>query len=197
MTSSFVLCTFLIACLLARDVHALDDEATLNWLHDWDFLSSAAHVGCDFRKYEKNDASLDMTQPFVARGRIDDWQAHQTWKKSAFLKSYGSKTIRIGSESSIVYAGGNAGLRVTIEELVDQMSQNYTSKGDSPFVFDTTFLSTIPGMRFDFSVPKIFANWDHSENERNHQMWHMLSLGPSRSGTHYLLNFLLSCYSLC
>ena len=171
-----------LAVLLHLGIVAGSSEEPLGWKNDWDFLSSAAHIGCDFKKYDKNADGFDMKRPFVATDRISDWQANQKWKKASFLQSYGAKTIRIGSESSIVYAGGNAGIRVSIEDLVNQMSQNHSSKGDTPFVFDTTILATIPAMRFDFSIPSIFSHWDHSENERTHQVWHMLSLGPSRSG---------------
>ena len=50
------------------------------------------------------------------------------------------------------------------------------------FAFDVGALQSIPELGKDFRVPIFFQDWDNKENEEKGISWHMLSLGPSRTG---------------
>ncbi len=158
--------------------------AESGWRIDPEYENFAQSVSCDFARVPINSSNKNVTgvgneYPLVLSGLIDTWPAHTNWKKENFLNLYGDKEIRSGSESSIVYSGGVAENTVTVRELVLGLM---ASGDEGAFVFDTTVLQVIPELRADFSVPSEFSEWDHPANEEDAQMWHMLSLGPSRSG---------------
>ena len=43
-------------------------------------------------------------------------------------------------------------------------------------------MKSIPELRQDYVIPKLFNAWDNSARENQGEVWHMLSLGASRSG---------------
>jgi len=93
---------------------------------------------------------------------------------------YGDRVVKTGSESSIVYTGGVAEVKVTLKDMIDRM---YTNSTDELFVFDTTILSSIPELIDDIAIPSFFSHWDNAANESDGSLWHMLSFGPSQTGT--------------
>eukprot|EP01034_Spumella_vulgaris_P024386 gene24386-30728_t len=66
--------------------------------------------------------------------------------------------------------------------LIFQQHFVFPPPEEASFVFDTTILRVIPELAGDYSVPSMFSHWDNVEVEKANRMWHMLSLGPSRSG---------------
>lgn len=115
------------------------------------------------------------------------WTANDKWKRSEFYKEFGSKIIQTGSESSIVYGGGTAGMPYKLKTVLDHMekqslSGNKIGQGPDVFTFDVSALQSIPELGKDFRVPIFFQDWDNKDNEEKGISWHMLSLGPSRTG---------------
>lgn len=155
-----------------------------HWLPDREF-ESITDGGCDFQIFDVADidsVNLGLEKPYIIRGLIDEWPALTNWQKEQFLRLYGGNVVRTGSESSIVHSGGVAENDTTLADLVTAMGiRSDVVYGDS-FLFDTTVLKTIPALKEDFTVPDIFEEWDNTATEGRSQLWHMLSLGPSRSG---------------
>lgn len=88
-----------------------------------------------------------------------------------------------GSESSIVFSGGSAGIPTTLLNMIANMNKPHqiSSKSDS-FVFDTSIFKTIPQLYSDFKVPYLFTDWDNDQKKKRGLSWNVLSLGPSRTG---------------
>jgi hypothetical protein len=128
---------------------------------------------------------LGLTTPYLVRNLVPDWPAFTRWQKDELLNRYGERVVRSGSESSIVHSGGVAEQESTLAYMVEHMSMDETDLGKS-FIFDTTILRVIPELNDDFSVPQIFQSWDNAANETKSALWHMLSLGPSKSGIYFI-----------
>lgn len=170
----------------------------LKWKEDPELSRLSGNIHCDFPILNGNDYhTFDdipfMDIPFIVQNLTDQWLAHENWQKENLLKKYGHRYVRSGSEVSIVYSAGNSEFSSTLEDFVkifdkytDNQSLHYheSEMGDQ-FLFDTTILHAIPELRNDFLVPNIFQDWDHPEREQNYRIWHMLSLGPSRSGLYF------------
>ena len=127
-------------------------------------------------KQRKRQTQLDglFDHPFVVRGMTNTWSAHERWTKGNFTKFYGHRTIKLGSESSIVYGGGSAVLTATLNDVVSRMQPFSASAAgavpsgteDSPdahglglgpaakdsFTFDVSVLKSIPELARDFKV---------------------------------------------
>jgi hypothetical protein len=172
---------------LAPLIFTLINFVSSSWLNDNGFqFANATH--CDFHVYDAAEGftipTTSLERPFVVRNLANSWPAINKWNKDVFLATYGHKTVRSGSESSIVHSGGVAEVKTTLNELIAQMNDrmsNLTLGGS--FVFDTTILSAIPELIDDVIIPDIFQSWDNKDAESRSVLWHMLSLGPSRSGT--------------
>lgn len=206
------------------------EQTSGGWLGDPFFaeITQSNQIGCDLPIFSPADFDMSTSPPrllntgrfghidlmefndifdtaFILRNATSDWLANFNWQKHEFVKKYGNRNTRYGSEASIVFSGGNAEVPSTVRqliELIDNEGQPDTSKsleeniqehkekvshkGDT-FLFDTTILQTIPELMHDFKVPEFFKDWDTKENEKNNDMWHMLSLGPSRNGKILLL----------
>lgn len=165
----------------------LDEPAATpkQWLPDPEF-SKATIQDCDFPVIDgstfTNFNSLpSFSVPTVIKNLTGNWAAFQNWQKQNLLNNFGARNLKSGSEASIVYSGGNAEYVTTLEELLDQMEANNKTTGDN-FVFDTTILYSIQELMDDFTIPPLFSEWDSFDLEDEGKMWHMLSLGPSRSG---------------
>lgn len=130
---------------------------------------------------------MSLTFPYIARNINLEWPAFRKWEKEAFLTHYGSNFVRSGSEASIVHSGGVAENETTLSDMIHSMSHSESQIHGDAFLFDTTILKSIPELTKDFDVPSIFRSWDTPENESTGALWHMMSLGPSRSGnsTHF------------
>lgn len=50
------------------------------------------------------------------------------------------------------------------------------------FTFDVGVLESIPDLLQDYRPPLLFNSWDNPQERRDHNAWHMLSLGASRQG---------------
>jgi hypothetical protein len=157
------------------------------WTADTGYLNST-DGRCDFPIiYSFGGHSglvLPTGVPFIVRNIVPDWPANHRWEKDVFRESYGSRPVRTGSESSIVYSGGVAEEEVTIDMLIERMSNQTKGIGSltSSFVFDTTILKAVPELVHDMTVPFFVTSWDNAEQEEKRDMWHMLSMGPSKSG---------------
>lgn len=183
----FQLLTCIIFC--ATIIASLD-----SWTPDPEFLQ-VTDGDCDFPIYNWNESRVafeDMLDfPYIVRGANLEWPAFLSWRKRELLNAFGSRVVRSGSESSIVHSGGVAERESTLQDVVESMEAIASGQQDGTFIFDTTILRVIPELNRDFSVPSIFRKWDNPENETRAAMWHMLSLGPTQSGTLYLFYALL------
>ena len=182
------------------------------WLKDEDFMidSRTNNVVCDFpvlsaKSFDKKrqfflDGIYDY--PFVVRGMMSSWPAMEKWSKPNMTKLYGSRKIKTGSESSIVYGGGLAGLYGSLNEVLDQMSNDsvrfahlnttsmsgrnqHSQPNSDSFVFDVSILESIPELENDIRVPSIFSEWDNPASRKEGVSWHLLSLGASRTGVYF------------
>lgn len=172
-----------VGVAILRLLKAQDD--LVSWRRDLELEKISSLVQCDFPVINGNSFSNfeDIPYkeiPFILTNLTDDWKAHINWQKQNLLKRFGDRQIRSGSESSIVYSGGNAEFSTTLETLIEGFEVTDNLPQDQ-FAFDTTILSAIPEMKEDFTPPKIFE-WDQKDREANREIWHMLSLGASRAG---------------
>lgn len=111
--------------------NANDPSINGGWDVDEDFLNAHEHGEdmCDFPViqakvfHRKRQANIDglFDHPFVVRGMTSTWRAHERWSKANFTKFYGHRSIKMGSESSIVYGGGSAVLTATLQDVVSRM----------------------------------------------------------------------------
>eukprot|EP01038_Epipyxis_sp_PR26KG_P012367 gene12367-16590_t len=147
--------------------------------------------------------------PIIFKNYTHQWSAHEKWKKAKLIQLYGTRTISIGSESSIVYGGGVANTPIRLEDVIKNFSPpiisfhhqlqsklynilqslnlyhstiDYNVEVDDSFVFDTTILKSIPELLNDIQIPSMFRSWDNQHAVSSKFVWHLLSLGPSRSG---------------
>jgi hypothetical protein len=160
------------------------------WAKDEAYWSLSQDVGCDFPVVSVKDLSPKrlkefsgmFEQPFVIRGGMKSWPANERWAKNNFTKYYGDRVVKLGSESSIVYGGGTAGLQSTLKDIVKNLGANDSENVVDSFTFDVSILRSIPEMGRDFRVPPVFQDWDNNENNKEGITWHMLSLGAARTG---------------
>jgi hypothetical protein len=162
----------------------VDDHST--WAIDDAFYQHVKNITCDFTIIDIKDVKMShlenymQNNPVVIRGLTDKWPAFLRWTRRNLTELYGSKIIQSGSESSIVYAGGTAGIPITLGKMLSEMRRgnNYSDI----FAFDVSVLKAIPQLRNDFTIPKPFQGWDTIDNENEGKVWHMLSLASSRNG---------------
>jgi Cupin-like domain len=190
--------------------HTLLDD----WSRDIEFETESAGVSCDFPVVSAKDADLrrvasfaEYTEyPLVLRGVVSRWPATEKWKRATFVENFGERMVQTGTESSIVYGGGAAGVSMTLEQYVTQTmrgaspvstsapsasndsSDSHPVSSQESFIFDVSILKSMPELTADFKVPKIFQAWDTTDNEQKGLSWHMLSLGPSRAGLPFHLH---------
>ncbi len=162
---------------------------------DLQLLISQTRQQCDIPTVSK-DASINDLQmmmdrniPFVVKGYSDDWPAKEAWTKQYLTKKFGNRVIKQDSETSIVHNSGGVSQGITFEKYIDALEgvtsdpkQNGGNSQSDLFVFDTEILHAIPELQNDVLILEFVSNWDNEENEANKSMWHMLSIGPSRSG---------------
>jgi hypothetical protein len=177
----------------ARPRESKNTSPLSDWLRDPDMETLSKDVGCDLHVFESVDELsrrpdlLDkMTgKPFVVRNFVSSWPATNKWKLSNFLSTYGTKMVKTGSESSIVYGGGAAGITKTVNQMISDMrTHNYSDH----FTFDVSILNAIPALKQDYVIPHGVFEWDNAANEKAGHVWHMLSLGPSKSGLPFHLH---------
>lgn len=175
-----------ICLVLLASVHAqIPASYSWQWAND-PFMEGMTDDGCDFPIYDLSEPNvnvdLSLKFPYVVRNMDLKWPAFEKWRKEAFLTNYGSNFVRSGSEASIVHSGGVAENETTLFEMINSMSKPKDQVYGDSFLFDTTILRSIPELTDDFTVPSIFQSWDKPSQESSGALWHMLSLGPSRSG---------------
>jgi hypothetical protein len=183
-------------------------EATLSddWIKDAAF-SKFFSEDCDFpvvdgsKLHSMSDLPVWMEGiPIIIRNLTTQWPAISKWTKHDLIHSYGNRKVRSGSEASIVNSGGAADITLTLEGFLAQTTKYSMEKmevdhnsGLTPdsFLFDTTILQSIPELSADFTIPRLFEDWDSFQEEKDKNMWHMLSVGPSRSGKQIFTKLLL------
>lgn len=199
-----ILCHITSEALSTVNENALQHSHN-EWLEDPEF-SSWFQEGCDFPVI---DASLFNTLaelpswlqgiPIIIKNVTNSWLAMNKWTKANLIELYGDRRIKSGSEASIVNSGGAAEVPNSLKGFLDQTTQYSLQKMNSnhsgnlssdAFLFDTTILQSIPELINDFNIPIQFQEWDSFEEERERNMWHMLSLGPSRSGIIYSVSYI-------
>lgn len=156
------------------------------WQLDREFELQSGNVTCDLHVFESVEELVNQQglldshkgKPFIVRGLVSQWPAKRKWKFDNFTSIYGNKLVKTGSESSIVFGGGDAVLVKTVNQMLQDMRT--TNKSDF-FTFDVSILKSIPALRHDYTIPRLFA-WDTAANEEQSLSWHMLSLGGSRTG---------------
>ena len=116
-------------------------SANGGWAPDVEFLRAHGNDvdHCDFpvinakvfqAKRRKQQALEGLFEhPFVVRGMTTAWLAHTRWTKANFTALYGNRTIKLGSESSIVYGGGSAVLGAKLQDVVDRLRTYPSSHG--------------------------------------------------------------------
>eukprot|EP01031_Cornospumella_fuschlensis_P024303 gene24303-29383_t len=169
----------LLICSLLSSLSAFSNHI---WRSDPEFYSRLK-PGCDFPVVDTNNLSLfaasPPSHPVILRNLTNSWAAVELWQKQSLLDAYGDRLVRGGSESSIVYSAGHAEINIHLRDLLLGLGQpNSTAQ----FLFDTTILDSIPDLQEHFAVPGVFTSWDSAQEEAEHRMWHMLSIGPSRYG---------------
>lgn len=200
---SFVFIRVIFSQSIESKLAGIEQSLPHGWLQDSEYSSFFTN-NCDFPVVDGTNLNKlsdlptwMLEKPLLIKNITNSWSAKVKWTKSQLISSYGERKIRSGSESSIVNSGGAADVDHTFAAFLNHTTEysllrkvenqrNRSLISDS-FLFDTTILQSIPELREDFNIPKLFADWDsfHEENERN--MWHMLSLGPSRSGNAVLM----------
>ena len=161
------------------------------WRRDEELERLSSDIQCDFPVIDGSAFTsfeeipyIDI--PFILTNLTQGWKAYQNWEKASLLLNYGSRNIRSGSEASIVYSGGNAEFPSSLASFLlsfrERNEKNSSSMIQDQFLFDTTILHAIPELKADFSVPSLFQDWDNFVREEKREIWHMLSLGPTRSG---------------
>ena len=159
------------------------------WLVDSEIDAASGAVSCGFRVIEAGDLRPEMFQegselervPLLVRGFTSKWPAHEKWERSQFIELFGNKTIMVDSESSIVYGGGTATKPMKVGSFLASMRRPSAVMPDA-FTFDVSVLQSIPELTSDYRVPLPFKSWDNTESHSANHVWHMLSLGPSRTG---------------
>jgi hypothetical protein len=160
------------------------------WAVDEEYELLADNIRCDFPIIDLTKSPMKtetikkmLNQPFVIRGLMRNWPAVDRWKKTNLTRIYGDRVLRMGSESSIVYAGGAAGQQSKLGDIIANLgkSSNDSDIVDS-FTFDVSVLRSIPEMGRDFKIPPIFSDWDNGNTIKSGTTWHILSLGASRTG---------------
>eukprot|EP01031_Cornospumella_fuschlensis_P023149 gene23149-28133_t len=169
----------LLICSLLSSLSAFSNRI---WGSDPEFYSRWT-PGCDFPVVDAKNLSLfaasPPSHPVILRNLTNSWAAVELWQKQSLLDAYGDRLVRAGSESSIVYSAGHAEINIYLRDLLLGLGQpNSTAQ----FLFDTTILDNIPDLQEHFAVPGLFSSWDSAQEEAEHRMWHMLSIGPSRYG---------------
>ena len=194
---SFSFC-FLVGTVLMTVLFFTNNSSSKNsqnshekevWNNDDDFYvsSKSNDVNCDFpimqaKAFEKKkNRNIDglLDQPFIIRGMTTNWPAKENWQKHNFTQLYGNKTVHSGSESSIVYGGGSAGLKSNVRNILQDMNRcseehsaehntNNENNGTDEktantvgtyggscdnFIFDVSVLRSIPELGRDFRVP--------------------------------------------
>lgn len=161
------------------------------WKTDIDFKSMIPKA-CDIQEIEAFEDIENMVSnwetPFIVRGLAKKWNANQRWNRISFLELYGNKTLKYGTQHSIVFGGGSAELQITVSQFIRGLDANVTNAA-SAFIFQPSILQEIPELRDDFSVPSIFSSWDTKKKEDAAELWHMLSIGASREGTGLKISF--------
>lgn len=166
--------------------------ASLTWEKDDIFRNSVTSSKCDFPTISADDPLLrqylsETKTPLKLSNMAEQWNANNNWQKSALIEKYGERIVKIGSQPSIVYSGGEAESFAYLKDFLSDLTKQ--DDMSSSFVFDTTILKTIPELYDDFSIPIVFSDWDSIDKEERGEMWHFLSLGPSRAGIVFFLYF--------
>ena len=183
----------LLQMFMGPNVHEKSDSSGSTdlrggWKLDPAFDLSVANVTCDLPIIDvraidpKKIHEIDFkNEAIIIRGLTNRWPALDKWQRQNITRLYGSRQILTGSQSSIVYGGGAAGVPTTLNSMLEKMHNSSDSSTDF-FAFDVSILKSIPDLGKDFSIPIMFQDWDNQENERQGYSWHMLSLGASKTG---------------
>lgn len=166
------------------------ETAADNWLNDDDLMNTSRQelksTVCDFEIITEKEFFSDpfryIDKPFVFKGLALNWSATSRWRRKALLDSYGNRRALTGSESSIVYSGGTAGVAMSIRSILNNMRNITSQRSSNLFTFDVSVLKSIPELKKDFPIPKAFQSWDNFHSESRGFSWHLLSLGPSKAG---------------
>lgn len=163
----------------------------VTWKADPELKSALSSKPCDIPIIDgSNPIEIALSSyprtPVIFRNFTSHWPANILWDKEDLSKAFGERIIRAGTESSIVYSAGNAEMNIRLDQFLRGLDNS------SMFAFDTTILTAIPELNQHFQVPPIFADWDTPEKEENKELWHMISIGPSRSGTFHRIPSFIS-----
>ena len=67
---------------------------------------------------------------------------------------------------------------------ISKVVQELINARNDLFIFDSaSMMDPTSDLKKDIKVPRMFRRWDNPMQERQGKVWHMLSVGPSRSGT--------------
>ena len=104
-----------------------DEQSHHSWLLDKDFAKSNKNILCNIQIVEhlqlEDLQRLQSTKlkPFIIRGLAKTWKASSKWAFENFTATYGRRLVKTGSESSIVYGGGIAGIPKSINSLLSDL----------------------------------------------------------------------------
>jgi hypothetical protein len=144
------LANFMLTLLSLFFFYHLTEGVDEGWKTDFELSKSFSHVHCDFPiingKHFKSMKDIPYKYiPFIVTNLTDDWLAKSHWTKDYLLSLYGDRAIRSGSESSIVYSGGNAEFSSSLRSFIE----SFNKEGTDSFLFDTTVLNAIPELKND------------------------------------------------
>ena len=174
---------------VARDNMPIEDKL---WMRDVSFEAQMrVNKDCPFQKisamddFEEIDEKFDipaemLSQPFVIEGLMESWPAMHSdkWQRYKLLKTYGKKSIAFKTQSGIVYGGGKTNMKFTSFSRVLKDMRGRGDDVDDRFVFDSSVLNSMPDLIDDIVEPEI-PTW---MGMREGEMWHIFSLGASRTG---------------
>ena len=124
------------------------------------FLSDNNSDFCDFPIISEDELKrspmLYMSLSFILRWAIDHWPAINNWERSNLTSLYGRKSASTGSESSIVYGGGAAGVAMSLGDILKTIRNESLRNASNLFTFDVSILKSIPELKRNFNIPKAF-----------------------------------------
>ena len=134
MQSSNTLYLLSIAVALAGifiwTTSTIEVDNSISWATDVEFARASTNIPCDIHVIENFDQlqqdelqglESNKLKPFILRGLTKTWPANKKWRFENFTATYGKRLVKTGSESSIVYGGGIAGIPKSINAMISDL----------------------------------------------------------------------------
>lgn len=154
------------------------------WTCDIDVVESRNLSPAEFEEQYRG------IKPVIIKGLVKElkWPAREEgrWSRSTLLTKYGDRPVNVAPGAGIVYAGGGQTRSQTFGEFLEGLRTHKKEESQDPsganFIFDVKFMRKNLELEKDFKTPPHFEGFDNAATLEQGNAWHMLSLGPSRSG---------------